>query len=238
MSSGFFGFFAHCGVLTVLEEEGLLPERVSGSSAGALATSCWAAGLGARALADELLALRREDFWDPRPGPGLLAGRLFEDRLRRILPVGDFAECSIPVTISAYDVVRRRIHVLREGDLATAVRASCALPGLFHPVWREGALLTDGGVADRPGLSGLKGHDRVFYHHLASRSPWRRRKSRALRVPERSGMVALVIERLPRVGPFALHEGAGAFAVAQRATRLALEKEIDDIVQVPHCAWS
>ena len=65
MSSGFFGFFAHCGFLTVLEDEGLLPRRVTGSSAGALVGALWAAGLDASVLEDELRRLRRADFWDP-----------------------------------------------------------------------------------------------------------------------------------------------------------------------------
>ena len=49
MSSGFFGFFAHTGVVTVLEDEGLLPSRVSGSSAGALVGGAWAAGVRSNA---------------------------------------------------------------------------------------------------------------------------------------------------------------------------------------------
>src|SRR5215831_14799966 len=70
LSSGFFGFFAHAGVMSVLEEEGLLPGRVCGSSAGALVGGLWAAGVAARRICDELLALRREHFWDVRPGLG------------------------------------------------------------------------------------------------------------------------------------------------------------------------
>ena len=52
MSSGFFGFFAHAVVVSVLEEEGLPPARVCGSSAGALVGGLWAAGLPAARLAD------------------------------------------------------------------------------------------------------------------------------------------------------------------------------------------
>ena len=47
LSSGFFGFFAHAGVMTVLEDEGFVPSRVSGSSAGALVGGLWAAGVSA-----------------------------------------------------------------------------------------------------------------------------------------------------------------------------------------------
>src|SRR5262245_16418621 len=87
LSSGFFGCFAHTGVLTGLEDEALWPIRLCGSSAGALAAGLWAAGLGAKEMRDELFRLRREDFWDPRPGLGLLAGRLFRRHLDRLLPV-------------------------------------------------------------------------------------------------------------------------------------------------------
>ncbi|MCA9643918.1 MAG: patatin-like phospholipase family protein, partial [Myxococcales bacterium] len=65
MSSGFFGFFAHAGVLRALERAELTPRAVSGSSAGALVTGLWAAGLGAEAIEDELMRLERDHFWDP-----------------------------------------------------------------------------------------------------------------------------------------------------------------------------
>ncbi len=66
----------------------------------------------------------------------------------------------------------------------------------------------------------------MLFHHLASRSPWRRKGSPALRVPRRAGLTTLVIDPLPRVGPFRLPEGARAFDVARRATREALDRPI------------
>ncbi len=228
MSSGFFGFFAHAGVLAVLEDEGLAPARLSGSSAGALVAGTWAAGLDTAALARELLALRREDFWDPRPGVGLLAGRLFRQRLHALLPARTFATCRVPLALSVYDLVRRRTRVLDHGDVAAAIHASCAIPVLFQPVWHAGGLLIDGGVTDRPGLAGMPASARVLYHHLASRSPWRRRGSPALALPRRANLTALVLEGLPRVGPFRLPAGAHAFERARFATRRALAAKIDD----------
>jgi NTE family protein len=226
MSSGFFGFFAHCGVLTVLEEEGLTPVRVAGSSAGALVTGSWAAGLDAGALAEELLRLERAHFWDPTPGPGLLAGRLFRARLESLLPTSDLAACRVPAAVSVYDLRARRVRVLSEGPIAPALHASCAVPFMFHPVRHAGSWLVDGGVADRPGLRGLSDAPRVLYHHLASRSPWRAPNSPALAIPRREGLVTLVIDELPRVGPFRLHEGTRAFHVARRATRRALDRPV------------
>ncbi len=226
MSSGFFGFFAHAGVLAVLEDEGLLPVRASGSSAGALVLGAWAAGLGADALGRELGSLRREEFWDPRPGPGLLRGRLFRDRLRAMLPERSFARCRIPLAVSVYDVLARRTRVLEAGDVVTAVAASCAVPLLFHPVWIDGRPFVDGGVADRPGLAGMPADARVLFHHLSSRSPWRRRGAPSLEIPRRPGLVALVVEDLPRVGPFRLAAGRAAFDRARAATRTALDRPV------------
>src|SRR4051794_34661937 len=96
MSSGFFGFFAHTGVMTVLEDCDLAPARLAGSSAGALVTGLWASGVSAIRLRDELIALRREHFWDPSPGLGLLRGRLFRERLDSLLVARTFAACRRP----------------------------------------------------------------------------------------------------------------------------------------------
>jgi NTE family protein len=227
LSSGFFGFFAHTGVMTVLEDEGLLPMRVSGSSAGALVAGLWAAGVPAARLRDELFTLRREHFWDPSPGLGLLRGRLFRERLLALLPVQTFGACRVPLAISVYDVLSRRTRVVDVGDLAPAIQASCAVPLLFHPIWVGGRPLLDGGIADRSGLSGMPAGERVLYHHLASRSPWRRSGSASLAVPERADLTALVIERLPRVGPFQLEEGPRAFEAARAAAREALGRAIE-----------
>jgi NTE family protein len=222
LSSGFFGFFAHTGVMSVLEEEGLLPARLSGSSAGALIGGLWAAGLSATRLRDELFALRREHFWDPGPGFGLLRGRLFRERLVDLLPVTTFAACRVPLAISVYDVLSLCTRVIDTGDLASAIQASCAVPLLFHPIWLGGRPLLDGGIADRPGLIGIPPGERVLYHHLASRSPWRL----SVAFPSRADLTALVIADLPRVGPFRLPEGARAFEAARAATLEALDRPI------------
>jgi NTE family protein len=225
LSSGFFGFFAHAGMMVALEEGGLAPVRLAGSSAGALVAGLWAAGMPASAMADELLALERADFWDPRPGLGLLRGELFLRRLERLLPAATFDACRAPLSISAFDVRARRTVVLTDGHLASAITASCAFPGLLQPVRRGGRLLSDGGILDRPGLAGLRGQpagEQTLYHCLASRSPWRRRASPVLAAPERADTVTLRILGLPRVNPFRLAAGRAAFEAARDATRRAL----------------
>jgi NTE family protein len=226
LSSGFFGFFAHAGVVGVLEEEGLVPAALCGSSAGALVGGLWGAGLPAARLRDELLALRRSDFWDPAPGLGLLRGDKFQARLVALLPVATFEACPRPVALSVYDLWARRTVVLRSGPLAPAIHASCAAPVLFQPVRLGGRRYLDGGVKDRHGLAGLTGQERVLYHHLTSRSPWRRKDSPALRVPERPGLQAVALYGLPRLGPFRLERGGEALQQAAAGMRAALDQEV------------
>ncbi len=231
MSSGFFGFFAHAGVLAALEDAGLRPSRASGSSAGALVAGAHASGLPAAGLVTELVALERDHFWDPGPfygalQGGLLSGRLFHRRLEAMLPARTFEDCRVPVTVSAFDVLARRTTVLDRGELASAILASCAVPGLFRPVHREGRWLLDGGIRDRPGIAGLPSQGRVLFHHLASRSPWRR--ARDLELPRRAELVSLVVEGLPRVGPDRLADGRLAMRLAREATVRALSSPVVD----------
>lgn len=223
MSSGFFSFFAHTGFLTVLEDEGLLPTRVSGSSAGALVTGAWAAGVDAPKLADELEQLQRAHFWDPALGAGLLRGQLFRQRLLRLVGNHSFQTCRVPAALSVFEVRSRSTRVLQTGDVASAIHASCAVPLLFHPVRIDGRSYLDGGILDRPGLIGMpKEEPRVLFHHIASKSVWRRE----LEAPRRPGMVTVVLDGLPRSGPFRLEEGRRAFRQARLAMRRALDQTI------------
>lgn len=226
MSSGFFAFFAHTGVTSALVESGLTPTHVAGSSAGALVGGAWAAGVEPAALAAELGRLQRADFWDPAAGAGLLAGRKFDELLRRMLPVTTFEACRVPVRISVFDILARKTSVLMRGDLPAAIRASCAVPAMFHPVWIDGRPYWDGGILDRPGLAGVP-PGRVLYHHISSRSPWRRRGAASLAVPVRDELVALSIDALPRSGPFRLEAGRRALVLAREATLRALDQPID-----------
>lgn len=230
MSAGFFAFYAHTGFMATLEEEGLLPIRVSGASAGALVAASWAAGLNAPELASELESLQRADFWDPGLGPGLLKGQLFRDRMAGLLPARTFDACRVPVAVSVFDVLKAKTSVIDSGDVPTAISASCAVPFLFHPVRIAGRTYLDGGILDRPGLLGMpKSEPRLFFHHIASKSAWRLKNELP---PRRVGMFSLVIEDLPRSGPFRLEEGRRAFHAARKATKRALDKKVEDGIVV------
>jgi NTE family protein len=226
LSSGFFGFFAHSGVVAVLEEEGLLPARVCGSSAGALVGGLWAAGVSARQLCDELLALRREHFWDMRPGLGVLRGALFRARLEALAPARTFDECRVPLAISVFDVSALRTTVFRSGELAPVVHASCAAPVMFQPVRIGRRLYLDGGIRDRPGLEGAEHGERVLHHHLPLPLRRRDRTGGVPGAPARSHMQVVAVEGLPRLNPFQLDRGREAMERAALGMRTALSRPV------------
>ena len=135
MSSGFFRFYAHMGVLHALEENNCLRVRsCSGSSAGALVTAFLASGMKPTDMPDRVFSIKRENMWDVGIGLGLLKGQLFQQILEKQFPVQTFEECPIPLGVTAYDVLGFKTNCITTGNLATAVRASCTFPGLFQPV--------------------------------------------------------------------------------------------------------
>ncbi len=219
LSAGFFGFFAHTGLLRALEERGLKPQRVIGCSAGALSGGLWSSGIDAGSIAEELTGLRRADFWDPGlPLGGLLRGKKFRDRVGLLLSrvgIQRVEQCPTPFAPIVHDVLRRQTVALRDGPLDEAIVASCTVPAMFRPVWSQGRLLVDGGVSDRCGFSALDGDARVLLHFLPSR-----RKLRVQAPPtaptEVPGAQALLLQTpgLPKVGPFALDRGPLAYARA------------------------
>ena len=230
LSSGFFGFFAHTGVARALEETGLRPALVGGSSAGALVAGLWGAGLAADAIRERLFALRREDFWDPDPWfalrGGLLRGARFERLLEEALrPVGvaRIEDCRTPVRVVAFDLAQRRTTTLVQGALAPAICASCCVPFMFQPVRIEQRPYLDGGIADRAGLSAASPDARVLHHHLPATSPWRRLTPRQSRPPVRANLHVLCEPSLPRVSPLHLHRGPRAYALARNMALRALE---------------
>ncbi len=222
LGSGFFGFFAHCGVLRTLLDNDLQPARLTGASSGALIASCYAAGLSINAIEDILFSMKREEFWDPGVGWGLLKGEKFRQQLRQSLPTDRFEQCRYSLRLSVYNQKTRQTEVWDSGDLVDAIYASCALPILFQPLQREGVRYLDGGIKDRPALQGVGDGERVLIHHLASKSPWRRADDPDLIPPQKSNGTTLVLDDLTRTSPFKLHTGRQAYEEARATTQALL----------------
>ncbi len=161
LSSSFFGFYAHCGIATAFYEKHAFPEKITGSSAGALVGGALASGLDPEKTRELLFRVKREDFWDPRPGLGFLRGKKFLNVLEEHY-VSNFSQTKFPFEAAAFDLFSCRTKFLSQGELPRAVVASCAVPVLFHPVRIGARLYLDGGVFHKSGINPNSGNERVL----------------------------------------------------------------------------
>lgn len=143
---------AHTGVLKVLEREGIPISVVAGSSIGALVGAAHAAGIPIHQVEQEWLTTDVQrlfrSFLPTFPHAGFSSGNELRKLLVDLLGSGTIEDLPIPYAAVACDIDTGETVVLREGRLADAVRASTAIPGLFHPVRWKDRLLVDGGLVD------------------------------------------------------------------------------------------
>ena len=141
--------WAHIGVLRVLREEGITIGAVAGTSIGALAALCLAAGRLDVLEEVALGATRRRTlaYLDPHLARGAwLGGRRIARELEGHFAGVRLEALSIPIAIVAADLDTAEEIRLVAGAAISAVQASMALPGIFPPVRRDGRLLIDGGM--------------------------------------------------------------------------------------------
>ena len=150
LGSGSARGWAHMGVLKALDDAGIKPDVVCGSSIGALVGAAYAAGeLDRFAEWTQTLNMRSVfGFMDFKLSGGMLKGEKLIDFWRRNFVDFDIESSAIPFAAVATDLHSGAEVWLREGSMADAVRASIALPGLFTPVQRGGRLLVDGGLVN------------------------------------------------------------------------------------------
>ncbi|MGB7069828.1 MAG: patatin-like phospholipase family protein [Pyrinomonadaceae bacterium] len=149
LSGGGARGFAHLGVLKVLAENNIPIDCVAGTSAGSFAGAAIASGLEI----DEIIDLAHKIGWFSMAGfsyspKGILSNAPMGNFIKKNFPVNSFEEMPIPFAAVACDLETGEEVVMKEsGDLAFAVRASCAIPGVFMPLDSEnGRKLIDGGV--------------------------------------------------------------------------------------------
>ena len=140
--------FAHVGVIQVLEEQGIRPDLVVGTSAGSLVAAMWASGkdgvqLGA--LAQSMDESMLSDWM--YPGRGLLRGEALARYVRQHTGGKAIEAMPRPLGIVATDLGSGQPILFRRGDPGVAVRASSAVPAVFQPVQIGDHEYVDGGLA-------------------------------------------------------------------------------------------
>lgn len=150
LGSGSARGWAHFGVLRALQEAGIRPDIVCGSSIGALVGASYAAGEMER-FEEWVLSLgvrKVFGFMDFNIAGGMLKGEKLIEFWRNHFVDSALEDLAIPFAAVATDLHSGAEVWLRKGSISEAVRASIALPGLFTPVYREGRLLVDGGIVN------------------------------------------------------------------------------------------
>jgi len=154
LSSGAAKGFAHIGVIQVLEENGIEVDVVAGASMGAYVGSIWAYGCDGAEL--ERLAREMEGpraLWsliDPvfPPRQGFLRGYALKKRLKRSIGDARFSELVRSLRVVASNLATLERVVFSSGEVAEAVHASVAVPGICVPVTIGGETYVDGGIVD------------------------------------------------------------------------------------------
>lgn len=153
---------SHIQIIEALDELGIRPVAISGSSIGAIMGAGMASGMKGREIRSFALetignrGVLLNRLWSL--GPATMRDKLggfrfghfnLELILDAFLPPQipeDFSDLEIPMKISATDYYGQAEVVLEEGELRTAIAASAAIPGLFMPVRVNGRIMIDGGV--------------------------------------------------------------------------------------------
>ena len=150
LGSGGARGLAHVGVLQVLEENGIMPDIISGCSAGAIFGSIYAAGTNLYLLEKYLGTVEARSIIDlgiPLNG-GFVNGDRIEEVVLTLTHDLSFGETKIPFVCIATDLMSGEMKVFEEGKLHRAVRASMAVPGVFTPAFIDDHYYVDGGVIE------------------------------------------------------------------------------------------
>lgn len=238
LGSGLARGLAHIGVIKVLLQAGMGIDCIAGTSMGGVVASLYACGLKIKMierLAERISRRTWMDFTFPRMG--LIAGERLEQMMRLLTARRCFKDLVLPLAVVATDLTVGERVVLKEGPIARAVRASCAIPGIFCPVEIEGRLLVDGGVLERvpSGTVREMGAQTVVavdvgafveeykIHHifdvLSKTIDIMSREIQHFRLGESD---ILITPDLRDIGPFHFHRAGEAIARGEEAARRAL----------------
>ncbi len=141
--------FAHVGVIAVLEEAGLRPQVVVGTSAGSLVAAIYASGKTSAQLQQTALNMEEvaiTDWMLPIFGRGMFRGDALARYVNELVGARLIENMVIPLGIVATDLNSGQAVLFQRGDTGTAVRASSAVPAVFVPVKINGHEYVDGGL--------------------------------------------------------------------------------------------
>jgi NTE family protein len=140
--------FAHIGVIKVLESQGIVPDIIVGTSAGAVVGALYASGINGfelQKLAHKLDESKISD-WSV-PDRGVLKGEALQQFVNEAIAQRPIESLKKPFAVVATDLHSGESILFRTGNTGMAVRASATVPGIFRPVAINGHEYVDGGLS-------------------------------------------------------------------------------------------
>jgi len=145
--------YAHIGVLKVLEENGIKPDLIVGTSMGAVIGGVYACGKNSDYLMGICKYLGRKNLMDFNPlnlflNTGILSGKKLKKLLNQELGDITHSDTQIPFVATATDIQSGKLVLMKEGLVVDSIMASSAIPGVYPLVDEGERLLCDGGLID------------------------------------------------------------------------------------------
>ena len=158
LSGGGVRGFAHLGVLKALNEAGIHPHVVSGTSAGAIVGSFYCLGYTPEKIFE---IIRQTKFFGLlRPAlswRGIFKMKSFELLYSKYITPNTFSGLQIPLTITATNLTQGKVAYFSEGEIIKPLIASTCIPGIFDPVRIGNDYFVDGGLLNNLPIEGLAG---------------------------------------------------------------------------------
>jgi len=242
LSGGGARGFAHLGLIQALNDAGIYPDVISGTSAGALAGVLYADGHTPKEIQKIMNSGSRLDFMRPAlPREGLLQIGGVIKILKNYLRAKTFEELKIPLYVSATDLNNGKAVYFSTGDLLNPVIASASIPVLFRPVMINNVCYVDGGVLDNLPVKPIEKKCKILIGSFVNPVGYEEKVSGLISIAERTFMLSMskeIIEKAKKfdllVAPLELRnykildpeKADELFSIGYKATKAKL-KEID-----------
>jgi NTE family protein len=205
LSGGGTRGFAHLGLIQALNDSGIYPDIISGTSAGALVGVLYSDGYTPKEILHLMNSGSRLDFMRPTlPREGLLQIGGIIKILRSCLHAETFEELKIPLYVAATDLNNGKAEYFSRGTLLDPVIASASIPVLFQPVMINDIYYVDGGVLDNLPLKPIENKCRFLIGSFVNPVGYMEKCSGLINIAERTFMLSMSKEITEKAKKFDL----------------------------------
>lgn len=206
LSGGGARGFAHLGVLEALNEHGIYPDVIAGTSAGALVGVLYADGYSPREIMNFMNSTSRLHYIRPTvPREGLLQISGIARILKEHLRAKTFEELKIKLYVTATDLNNGRCEYFSSGELLDPVIASASIPVLFKPVIMNNICYVDGGVMDNMPVKPLEGKCELLIGSYVNPVGYEENVTSLVQIAERAFMLNMSKEINEKIKKFDIY---------------------------------